>query len=235
MFFVFFFPFFLVNADLLLADREQLPRADRGVRHVPRRRRGAAAHPHAPPQLAAPGRQAPGPPNGSTLRKGIRYAAQRQPFLFVHHRVFTSGLADSVMFFLPFSYNVVRICSGLGILVRYVSKTFQSVEEKIWSPSALPRSADFDPLIESVVCPPHRLTGKDAAGIAMEAIGYARDCNIDVVMIDTAGRMQDNEPLMRALAKVPPKPPKSIDFCRVSFGSTGFFRRTELRPSPTWF
>ena len=44
--------------------------------------------------------------------------------------------------------------------------------------------------------------GKDAAGIAMEAINYARDCNIDVVLVDTAGRMQDNEPLMRALAKL---------------------------------
>lgn len=43
--------------------------------------------------------------------------------------------------------------------------------------------------------------GKDAAGIAMEAICYARDCGIDVVLVDTAGRMQDNEPLMRALAK----------------------------------
>jgi signal recognition particle GTPase len=30
----------------------------------------------------------------------------------------------------------------------------------------------------------------------------AKDNNIDVVLIDTAGRMQDNEPLMRALAKV---------------------------------
>jgi len=30
----------------------------------------------------------------------------------------------------------------------------------------------------------------------------ARDCHIDVVLVDTAGRMQDNEPLMRALAKV---------------------------------
>lgn len=46
------------------------------------------------------------------------------------------------------------------------------------------------------------ITGKDAAGIALEAINYARDGGIDVVMIDTAGRMQDNEPLMRALAKV---------------------------------
>ncbi|KAJ8316175.1 hypothetical protein KUTeg_006189 [Tegillarca granosa] len=43
--------------------------------------------------------------------------------------------------------------------------------------------------------------GKDAAGIAMEAINYARDCHIDIVLVDTAGRMQDNEPLMRALSK----------------------------------
>lgn len=32
--------------------------------------------------------------------------------------------------------------------------------------------------------------GKDAAGIAMEAIRYARDTKFDVVLIDTAGRMQ---------------------------------------------
>merc|ERR1711992_104511 len=44
--------------------------------------------------------------------------------------------------------------------------------------------------------------GKDAAGIALEAINYARDCSIDVVLVDTAGRMQDNEPLMRALSKL---------------------------------
>ncbi|KAJ3556901.1 hypothetical protein NM688_g1770 [Phlebia brevispora] len=72
--------------------------------------------------------------------------------------------------------------------------------------------------------------GKDAAGIAKEAISYgewrllarnadlsiyrvcllsilhvsetARDHDFDVVLIDTAGRMQDNEPLMRALAKL---------------------------------
>uniref|UniRef100_A0A182QWA7 SRP54-type proteins GTP-binding domain-containing protein n=1 Tax=Anopheles farauti TaxID=69004 RepID=A0A182QWA7_9DIPT len=44
--------------------------------------------------------------------------------------------------------------------------------------------------------------GKDAAGIAMEAIRYANESKIDVVLIDTAGRMQDNEPLMRALAKL---------------------------------
>merc|ERR1712142_864166 len=44
--------------------------------------------------------------------------------------------------------------------------------------------------------------GKDAAGIAMEAINYARTAKIDVVLVDTAGRMQDNEPLMRALSKL---------------------------------
>ena len=30
----------------------------------------------------------------------------------------------------------------------------------------------------------------------------AKDNGYDVVLIDTAGRMEDNEPLMRALAKV---------------------------------
>ncbi|KAF8919682.1 P-loop containing nucleoside triphosphate hydrolase protein [Mucidula mucida] len=44
--------------------------------------------------------------------------------------------------------------------------------------------------------------GKDAAGIAREAISFAKDNDFDVVLIDTAGRMQDNEPLMRALAKL---------------------------------
>lgn len=44
--------------------------------------------------------------------------------------------------------------------------------------------------------------GKDAAGIAMEAINYARDLKVDVVLVDTAGRMQDNEPLMKSLAKL---------------------------------
>ncbi|KAL8598050.1 hypothetical protein ACOMHN_062648 [Nucella lapillus] len=44
--------------------------------------------------------------------------------------------------------------------------------------------------------------GKDAAGIAMEAINHARDCRFDVCLVDTAGRMQDNEPLMRALSKL---------------------------------
>lgn len=44
--------------------------------------------------------------------------------------------------------------------------------------------------------------GKDAASIAHDAINSAKESEHDVVLIDTAGRMQDNEPLMKALAKV---------------------------------
>ncbi|CEG67646.1 Putative Signal recognition particle receptor subunit alpha homolog Short=DP-alpha [Rhizopus microsporus] len=44
--------------------------------------------------------------------------------------------------------------------------------------------------------------GKDSAGIAKDAISYATANHFDVVLIDTAGRMQDNEPLMRALSKL---------------------------------
>merc|ERR1712139_595839 len=44
--------------------------------------------------------------------------------------------------------------------------------------------------------------GKDPADIAKHALAHAAQSNIDVVLVDTAGRMQDNEPLMRALAKL---------------------------------
>lgn len=44
--------------------------------------------------------------------------------------------------------------------------------------------------------------GKDSAAIAMEAINYARSRKYNCVMVDTAGRMQDNEPLMKQLAKL---------------------------------
>ena len=42
---------------------------------------------------------------------------------------------------------------------------------------------------------------KDAASVAKDAIKYATN-KFDVVLIDTAGRMQDDEPLMRSLAKL---------------------------------
>lgn len=44
--------------------------------------------------------------------------------------------------------------------------------------------------------------GKDPADIAKHAISEAGQSGYDVVLVDTAGRMQDNEPLMKALAKL---------------------------------
>lgn len=44
--------------------------------------------------------------------------------------------------------------------------------------------------------------GKDSSDIAKQAIAYAQSEKYDVCLIDTAGRMQDNEPLMRAIAKL---------------------------------
>lgn len=44
--------------------------------------------------------------------------------------------------------------------------------------------------------------GKDPAEIAKGALSHAKANGNDVVLIDTAGRMQDNEPLMKALAKL---------------------------------
>jgi signal recognition particle receptor subunit alpha len=44
--------------------------------------------------------------------------------------------------------------------------------------------------------------GKDSADIAKQAIAHAKSNQFDVCLIDTAGRMQDNEPLMRAIGKL---------------------------------
>jgi signal recognition particle receptor subunit alpha len=43
---------------------------------------------------------------------------------------------------------------------------------------------------------------KDPAAVAAEAVRVAARTGRDVVLVDTAGRMQDNEPLMRALSKL---------------------------------
>ncbi|CAG2177043.1 unnamed protein product, partial [Oppiella nova] len=44
--------------------------------------------------------------------------------------------------------------------------------------------------------------GKDSAAIAMEGINYARTAGYGCCLVDTAGRMQGNEPLMKQLAKL---------------------------------
>ncbi|KAF0690208.1 Aste57867_18399 [Aphanomyces stellatus] len=43
---------------------------------------------------------------------------------------------------------------------------------------------------------------KDPATVARDAIAHGNEHGFDCVLIDTAGRMQNNEPLMRALAKL---------------------------------
>lgn len=43
---------------------------------------------------------------------------------------------------------------------------------------------------------------RDAAAVAKDAIAQAKQLKEDVVLVDTAGRMQDNLPLMQALAKL---------------------------------
>lgn len=43
---------------------------------------------------------------------------------------------------------------------------------------------------------------KDPANVAKDGIQFAKNENYDVVLIDTAGRMQNNEPLMNALARL---------------------------------
>jgi len=43
---------------------------------------------------------------------------------------------------------------------------------------------------------------KDAASVATNGIRHAKETGMDVVLIDTAGRMQNNEPLMRSLTKL---------------------------------
>ena len=47
-----------------------------------------------------------------------------------------------------------------------------------------------------------RDTGSDAAGLAYEALGQAQQDNADILMIDTAGRLQNREDLMGELSKI---------------------------------
>lgn len=44
--------------------------------------------------------------------------------------------------------------------------------------------------------------GGDTAKLTQAAVEVAKRENFDVVLVDTAGRMQDNAPLMKALANV---------------------------------
>ena len=77
--------------------------------------------------------------------------------------------------------------------------------------------------------------GKDAAGIAKEAIAYARDNNFDVVLIDTAGRMQDNEvwlphsDLSFSSLLILPSSPTAFDACPGQAGGHQLSRQDPVR------
>ena len=60
-----------------------------------------------------------------------------------------------------------------------------------WGEDEPPRIALYD-----------RGYGKDDAAVARDATKFAADEGYDVVLVDTAGRMQDNEHLMRSLTKL---------------------------------
>ncbi len=47
-----------------------------------------------------------------------------------------------------------------------------------------------------------RPTGADAAGLAFDAVKEAREKGVDILMIDTAGRLQNRKELMEELAKI---------------------------------
>jgi fused signal recognition particle receptor len=47
-----------------------------------------------------------------------------------------------------------------------------------------------------------RTTGADAAGLAFEALEQAKSSNVDLLLIDTAGRLQNRKELMDELAKI---------------------------------
>jgi fused signal recognition particle receptor len=44
--------------------------------------------------------------------------------------------------------------------------------------------------------------GSDAAGLVFDAVSRARDRSADVLLVDTAGRLQNKEGLMEELTKV---------------------------------
>ena len=48
--------------------------------------------------------------------------------------------------------------------------------------------------------------------LAREGLKKAKESGCDVLLVDTAGRMQDNEPLMRALSKLINMNKPNLDF-----------------------
>lgn len=74
----------------------------------------------------------------------------------------------------------------------------------------------------------HKGYAKDPSAVAKEAIAHARAEHHDVVLVDTAGRMQNNVPLMKALSKlvVENKPDLVLFVCEALVGNDGIDQLT---------
>ncbi|XP_059145305.1 signal recognition particle receptor subunit alpha-like [Physella acuta] len=132
------------------------------------------------------------------LRDALEAKQQKRPYVITFCGV--NGVGKST--------NLAKVCfwlveNGLSVLIA-ACDTFRSgaVEQLRTHVRKLNALHPKDKHGREMVQLYERGYGKDSAGIAMEAVSSARDYHIDIVLIDTAGRMQDNEPLMRALSKL---------------------------------
>ncbi|XP_035825296.1 signal recognition particle receptor subunit alpha homolog isoform X2 [Aplysia californica] len=132
------------------------------------------------------------------LRDAMDAKQQRRPYVVTFCGV--NGVGKST--------NLAKVCfwlveNGLSVLIAacdtFRSGAVEQLRTHVRKLNALhPEKRNSRDMVQLY----ERGYGKDSAGIAMEAISSARDYHIDVVLVDTAGRMQDNEPLMRALSKL---------------------------------
>jgi signal recognition particle GTPase len=95
-----------------------------------------------------------------------------------------------------FAFSKLLTGSILALLVRSCKSASTSLSlSSIHSTTAASSLRSQIPLFQ-------RGYEKDPAGVASDAIRAATREKRDVVLVDTAGRMQDNEPLMRSLSKL---------------------------------
>ena len=141
------------------------------------------------------------------------------------------------------STNLSKVCywllnQGFSILIAacdtFRSGAVEQLRVHVKNLAALVRNARIS-LFE-------RGYGKDASSIAEAAISHAKDEHYDIVMIDTAGRMQDNVPLMRALAKLVSlnQPNKLVFVGEALVGNEGVDQLTKFNKalcdySETWY
>ncbi|KAI8846403.1 signal recognition particle, SRP54 subunit, GTPase domain-containing protein [Chytridium lagenaria] len=96
----------------------------------------------------------------------------------------------------PYSFVFIGV-NGVGKSTNLSKVCFWLNSERIWAVEQLRVHVRNLTALESgaVVDLYERGYGKDSAAIAKDAINYAKQHKYDVVLVDTAGRMQDNEPL----------------------------------------